>query len=166
MQQLTIDENVPAIYSVGQSYALNGKPICTIGAFKTSLTAKLGISQAVLGAIIQWDTVVALAQKSKVNYKEVSKFPEVRRDLAIVLEKQVPYTEVEKLAFKTNKHLLKKVNLFDVYEGDKIEAGKKSYAISLILQEETKTLTDKDIDNFMQKLERSLEKELGAKIRR
>lgn len=165
-QLLTVDENLPAIFSMGQSFTLNGKPICSLGVFKNSLASKFGISQAVLGAVIQWDTVVTIAQKSKVNYKEVSKFPEVRRDLAIVLEKEVPYSEVEKLAFKTNKHLLKKVNLFDVYEGDKIETGKKSYAISLILQEETKTLTDKEIDNFMQKLEKSLEKELGAKIRR
>ncbi|HCT70264.1 MAG TPA: phenylalanine--tRNA ligase subunit beta, partial [Bacteroidales bacterium] len=96
----------------------------------------------------------------------VSRFPEVRRDLALVLDKSVKYADLEAVAFRTGKQLLKKVNLFDVYEGDKIEAGKKSYAISFILQDETKTLTDKEIDKFMDRLATVLESETGARVRR
>jgi phenylalanyl-tRNA synthetase beta chain len=162
---LTEDE-LPTYLSYGQSYKLNGKPLYSVGALKGDLVTVFNINQPVLVAILEWDSLVNLARQYKVTYKEVSKFPEVRRDLALVLDKEVNYDQIEKLAFKVNKHLLKRVNLFDIYEGDKIEAGKKSYAISFILQDESKTLTDKEIDNFMNKVSRSLELELGARIRK
>lgn len=156
----------PSIYSQGNSFSYNGKNLYSVGAITQDLTNSTGISQKVTAAFIEWDYLVKIARQHKVSYKEVSKFPEVRRDLALVLEKETQYSEIEKIAYKVNKHLLKKVNLFDVYEGDKIEAGKKSYAVSFILQDESKTLTDKEIDNFMSKLSKSLEQELGARIRK
>jgi len=162
---LTPDE-VHGIYSVGQAFKLNNKPLFSIGMLDNELISGVGISQQVIVAIIEWDYLVTIAQKHAVVYKEVSRFPEVRRDLALLLEKEVSYSDIEKLAYRVNKHLLKRVNLFDVYEGDKIEVGKKSYAVSFTLQDENKTLTDKEIDNFMNKLSKMLEQELGARIRK
>jgi phenylalanyl-tRNA synthetase beta chain len=115
---------------------------------------------------IHWDNLVQAIKSHTVTYREVSKFPEVRRDLALVLDQSVKYADLEAIAFKTGKQLLKKVSLFDVYEGDKIESGKKSYALSFILQDENKTLTDKEIDKFMDRLAEVFEKEAGAKVRR
>jgi phenylalanyl-tRNA synthetase beta chain len=100
-----------------------------------------------------------------ITYKEVSKFPEVRRDLALLLNKTVKYSEVEELAYTTERKLLKAVNLFDIYEGDKVEAGKKSYAVSFTLQDEQSTLTDKQVDAVMQKLIKVYAEKLGASIR-
>lgn len=155
-----------SIFSQGSSYRYNNKPLYSVGLISDELTGKLDINQKVYAAFIEWDYLIGIARQNKVSYNEVSRFPEVKRDLALLLEKDTPYSEIEKIAFKVNKHLLKKVNLFDVYEGDKIEAGKKSYAVSFILQDVNKTLTDKEIENFMNKLSRSLEQELGARIRK
>lgn len=155
-----------SIFSQGSSYRYNNKQLYSVGLISDELTGKLDINQKVYAAFIEWDYLIGIARQNKVSYNEVSRFPEVKRDLALLLEKDTPYSEIEKIAFKVNKHLLKKVNLFDVYEGDKIEAGKKSYAVSFILQDVNKTLTDKEIENFMNKLSRSLEQELGARIRK
>ena len=101
----------------------------------------------------------------KVNYTEISKFPAVKRDLALLLDKKVQFAEIEKIAYETEKKLLKEVSLFDVYEGKNLEAGKKSYAVSFLLQDENQTLNDKMIDKIMSKLVRNLEDKLGAKLR-
>lgn len=162
---LTEDE-LPAVYASGQAYKYNGKNLYSVGVLKEEISALFDIHQTVLVAQLEWDTLIEVARKYKVNYREVSKFPEVKRDLALVLDQEISYNQIEKLAFKVNKHLLKRVNLFDVYVGDKIEAGKKSYAVSFILQDESKTLTDKEIDSFMNKLSKTLEQELGARIRK
>jgi phenylalanyl-tRNA synthetase beta chain len=145
---------------------LNGKAIYCIGRLHDRLLKQFSIGQPVFYAGIHWDNLVGAVRNHSVSYSEVSRFPEVRRDLALVLDKSVKYADLEAIAFRTGKQLLKKVNLFDVYEGDKIEAGKKSYAISFILQDETKTLTDKEIDKFMDRLAMALETETGAKVRR
>lgn len=159
-------EEKATLFSLGQSFRYRNKQVYSAGLLSDEITSRFGLSQEVLAAFIEWDLLVSLAQQHKVNYKEVSRFPEVKRDLALVLEKATPYSEIERIASRVNKHLLKRVNLFDVYEGEKIEAGKKSYAVSFILQDESKTLTDKEIDNFMNKLAKSLETELGARIRK
>jgi phenylalanyl-tRNA synthetase beta chain len=100
-----------------------------------------------------------------ISYSELPKFPEVRRDLALLVDSAVAFSEIEKIAFESEKRLLKKVGLFDVYEGEKIEQGKKSYAVSFILRDDEKTLTDKEIDKVMQRLITNFEKQIGAKIR-
>lgn len=166
MSRLQAAGKLPAILAAGEVYQMNGRPICCIGRLNEKLTKQSGIGQAVFYAGIHWDNLVQLVKSHTVTYHEVPKFPEVRRDLALVLDQSVKYAELEAIAFKAGKQLLKRVNLFDVYEGDKIEAGKKSYAISFILQDENKTLTDKDIDKFMDRLAEVLEKETGAKVRR
>ena len=100
-----------------------------------------------------------------VSYKEISKFPAVKRDLALLIDKKVQFAEIEKIAYETDKKLLKSVELFDVYEGKNLEAGKKSYAVSFMLQDENATLNDKQIDKFMQKLIGNLQNKLGAVLR-
>jgi len=101
----------------------------------------------------------------QVSYKEVPKYPEVRRDLALLVDQKVKFEDLQKMAFKTERNILKEVSLFDVYEGDKIEKDKKSYALSFILQDDRKTLTDKVIDKAMRKLQSVYEREVGAVIR-
>ena len=159
-------EEIPPFFAAGEVYTLNQKPVYCIGRIHDKLLKQFGISQPVFYASIHWDNLLHLIKKHTVTYSEVSKFPEVRRDLALVLDKSVKYADLEALAYKTGKQLLRKVNLFDVYEGDKIESGKKSYAMSFILQDENKTLTDKDIDKFMARMAEVLEKEAGAIVRR
>jgi phenylalanyl-tRNA synthetase beta chain len=154
------------IFSKGVAFSYNNRHLYSVGSLDYDLIGKTGVNQEVLSAIIEWSYLVELVRNHQVTYQEVPKFPEVRRDLALVLERNVEYKAIEKVAKRVNKHLLKSMNLFDVYEGDKIEQGKKSYAVSFILQDENKTLTDKEIDNFMNKLSKSLEEELGARIRK
>jgi phenylalanyl-tRNA synthetase beta chain len=166
LNRLQIAESLPSFFADGAVYQLNGKAIYCIGRLNDKLLKQFGIGQPVFYAGIHWDNLVQAIKSHTVTYLEVSKFPEVRRDLALVLDQSVKYADLEAIAFKTGKQLLKKVNLFDVYEGDKIETGKKSYALSFILQDETKTLTDKEIDKFMDRLAEVFEKEAGAKVRR
>jgi phenylalanyl-tRNA synthetase beta chain len=100
-----------------------------------------------------------------VNFKELSKFPAVKRDLALLIDKKVSFAEIEKIAYESERKLLKEVSLFDVYEGKNLEAGKKSYAVSFVLQDETATLNDKQIDKIMQKIITNLQNKLDAKLR-
>ena len=104
-------------------------------------------------------------RQAKVEYKELSKFPEVRRDLALLINKEVTFAEIERIAYQAERKLLKKVELFDVYEGKNLEAGKKSYAVSFWLQDENATLNDKVIDKVMSKIVGSLQHQLDAKLR-
>ena len=166
LNRLQTAENLPSFFADGAVYQLNGKAIYCIGRLNDKLLKQFAIGQPVFYAGIHWDNLVQAIKSHTVTYREVSKFPEVRRDLALLLDQSVKYADLEAIAFKTGRKLLKNVNLFDFYEGDKIESGKKSYAISFILQDEDKTLTDKEIDKFMNRLAEVFEKETGAKVRR
>ena len=104
-------------------------------------------------------------KNQKVSYKELSKYPAVKRDLALLLDKAIQFADIEKIAYESEKKLLKEVALFDVYEGKNLEAGKKSYAVSFTLQDENATLNDKQIDKIMQKLIANLQNKLDAKLR-
>ncbi len=141
----------------------NGFSVC--GKVKKAILKKFDIKNDVFFAGFKWDVVMGLIKNNSIQYEEVPKFPEVRRDLALLIDKSVKYKQLEELAFQAERSLLKKVNLFDVYEGDKIESGKKSYALSFILQDENATLTDKQIDKVMEKLQKIFEEKAGAKIR-
>ncbi|HET7819720.1 MAG TPA: phenylalanine--tRNA ligase subunit beta, partial [Bacteroidia bacterium] len=136
----------------GLSFSIQKKEIVQFGWTKKTSLKKFDIKQEVFYADFNWDFVTEAIKSSVVRYKEISKFPEVRRDLALVIDKNVKYELLESLAYQTEKHLLKNINLFDVYEGDKIDTGKKSYALSFTLQNENATLTDKEVDAVMQKL--------------
>ena len=141
------------------------KSIAVFGSVKKSILKKFDVKGDVYYADFNWDTILDLAKNKDVQYKDVPKFPEVRRDLAMLIDTSVNYEQLEQLAFTTEKKLLKRVNLFDVYEGDKIESGKKSYAMSFILQDENATLTEKQIDSVMENLQKVFEDKAGAKIR-
>ncbi|MCZ8285619.1 MAG: phenylalanine--tRNA ligase subunit beta, partial [Bacteroidia bacterium] len=116
-------------------------------------------------ADFNWDNVLSLLGKTKLEFTEIPKFPSVRRDLALLIDKKTSYKELEELAFSTERKLLKAVNLFDIYMGDKLEAGKKSYALSFTLQDEEATLNDKQIDTVMQKLIKNYTEKMGATLR-
>ncbi|MFZ2429767.1 MAG: phenylalanine--tRNA ligase subunit beta, partial [Lutibacter sp.] len=126
---------------------------------------EFGIKQEVLFADFNWENVLKLAGKSEIKVSELPKYPSVKRDFALLLDKEITFGELYSLAFQAEKQLLKEVDLFDVYEGENLEAGKKSYALSFLLQDETKTLTDVQIDKIMQKLQTTFEKNVGATLR-
>jgi phenylalanyl-tRNA synthetase beta chain len=152
-------------FSYGLSYAQKNKHLVSFGLVDKSICKKLDVNTDVFYADFNWDNVLSLVGKTKLEFMEIPKFPAVRRDLALLLDKKVTYKELEELAFNAERKLLKGVNLFDIYEGDKLEAGKKSYAVSFMLQDEEATLNDKQIDNVMQKLIKTYTEKLGAVLR-
>lgn len=143
----------------------NEKPLVIIGSVASSIRKAFDISSEVFMADINWDNVMREAGKTNISFNDIPKFPEVKRDLALLLDKAVQFAEIEKIAYETEKKLLKKVQLFDVYEGKNIPVEKKSYAISFTLQDIAKTLTDKQIDDIMQRLIKKYEEALGAQLR-
>ena len=142
-----------------------GKVMVEMGILTKKLQKEAGIQNEVYYADLHWDTLMKAIRKNKVEYYEISKYPAVSRDLALLLDKSVEFAEVERIARQTEKKLLKKVELFDVYEGKNLPEGKKSYAVNFILQDEQKTLNDKQIDAIMQKLIANLKKQLSAELR-
>lgn len=137
----------------------------SFGVVTKKLLKAFDIDNEVYYADLNWKELMKAIRSVKISYKEISKFPAVKRDLALLLDKNVQFAEIEKIAYDTEKKLLKEVELFDVYEGKNIEAGKKSYAVSFLLQDETQTLNDKMIDKIMSKLVKNLEDKLNAKLR-
>ncbi len=152
-------------FNYGLSFAFKNKNLVNFGLVNKSICKKMDINADVFYADFNWDNVLSLIGKVKLEYKEISKFPSVRRDLALLLDKKITYKELEEIAFNTEHKLLKTVNLFDIYEGDKLEKGKKSYALSFNLQDDEATLNDKQIDNVMQKLIKTYTEKVGATIR-
>lgn len=143
----------------------NGNVLAELGVLNTRLLKKVDIGNPVYYADIWWNSVVKMASKKTVSYHEISKYPAVSRDLALLLDKNVKFSEIERIARQTEKKYLKSVELFDVYEGKNLPEGKKSYAVNFILQDEEKTLNDKQIDSMMNKLIANLKKELNAELR-
>ena len=152
-------------FNYGLSLAFKSKNLVNVGLVNKSICKKMDINADVFYADFNWDNVLSLVGKAKLEFKEISKFPSVRRDLALLLDKKITYKELEELAFNTERTLLKTVNLFDIYEGDKLEAGEKSYALSFNLQDDEATLNDKQIENVMQKLIKTYTEKVGATIR-
>lgn len=161
------DEFENELYTKALSISVNkgGKIIATIGSVSSKILKKMDIDTEVFYADINWNYLLKALKKHKVTYAEISKFPEVKRDFALLVDNSVKFADIERIAFESERKILKSVNLFDVYEGKNLEAGKKSYAVSFILQDETKTLADKQIDAIMSKIQVNLEKQLGAKLR-
>ena len=143
----------------------NGTVVLEFGLVKKALTAAFDISAEVYFADFNWTLLMKKTKKHSVNFTEISKFPAVSRDLALLVDKSVEFARIEQIAFAADKKFLKKVTLFDVYEGKNLEAGKKSYAVNFLLQDDTKTMNDKQTDAVMAKIIASLEKQLGAKLR-
>lgn len=142
-----------------------GKRLAMLGSVTRKILKQFDIDNAVYFADINWIEVMRSIRSLKVSFKELPKFPAVRRDLALLVDKSVQFAQIEKLAFDADRKLVKAVNLFDVYEGKHLEPGKKSYAISITLQDEGQTLNDKAIDKVMQKIIKSLETQVNARLR-
>ncbi len=154
------------IFSAALSLNLrNGKRAAVFGMVARGILKQMDIDQPVFFADLNWNELMKLQKGYKVSFKEIAKYPAVKRDLALLVDESVQFGDIEKLAFETDRKLLKKVTLFDVYEGKTLMAGKKSYAVSFTLQDENQTLNDKAIDKVMQKLIYNLENKLGAKLR-
>ncbi len=146
-------------------FAEDGEELLRLGQVNSEIAKAYDIKASVYYADINWNKIISLAAKNKIVYKELPKYPEVRRDLALLIDKNINYADIEKTACFSEKLLIKKVELFDVYEGDRIESGKKSYAISFILQDNEKTLTDKVVDAAMDRIKNALIKQFNATIR-
>ena len=166
MRSIVVGNLTDGIYSAALSYhTRGGKLLATVGIVSKKITKSFDIDSEVYYADINWKNVLQAIKSVKVSYTELSKFPSVKRDLALLLDKSVQFADIERIAYECERKLLKEVELFDVYEGKNLEPGKKSYAVSFILQDEEKTLNDKQIDKIMSKLIASYEKQLGAKLR-
>ena len=144
---------------------ISNKPLIWMGQISSKLCKTMGIKQDVFFAEIDFDLLVKATRKHKITVTELSKYPEVKRDLALLVDKNVNFSALRAIAFATERKLLKSVALFDVYEGDKLPEGKKSYALSFILEDKSQTLTDKAIERTMANLQGAFEKQCGATIR-
>ena len=153
------------VFSEGIALSLGKIKVAEFGVVKRSILKEFGIKQEVLFADFNWDNILKLASKKQLKVTEISKFPSVKRDLALLLDSKTQFKEIYNIAFQSEKNILKEVDLFDVYEGDKLPEGKKSYAVSFVLQDDSKTLEDNQIDKVMQKLQQSFEKNLDAVLR-
>lgn len=166
MRDLVVGVQDSDIYAASLAvYTRGGKLLASLGIVSHKILKGFDIDNEVYFADINWKELLKAIRNVKVNYVELTKFPAVKRDLALLIDKKVQFAEIEKIAYETEKKLLKEVSLFDVYEGKNLEAGKKSYAVSFMLQDENATLNDKQIDKIMQKLIKNLETKLDAKLR-
>lgn len=162
---LTTEENNQDIFREGLDYSQNGKHLLSIGVVSSKLLKAFDIGQDVYYADFSWENILKTLKNHTITFRPLPKFPAVKRDLALLLDKKISFKEVKEIALRTEKHLLKNVSLFDVYEGEKLGADKKSYAVSFTLQDDEKTLTDKQIDKIMNKLIGTYKHLLQAEIR-
>jgi len=170
---ITIKDSANKHLAYGLSYCKGEKILVELGNLSKPVIKKLGIEKEVYFANFNWDLVLKSIRNNSITYKEVSKFPSVRRDLSMLVDKSVSFGQLKLIGQGLKQNILKEINVFDVYEGEhsaqkgaKLPHGKKSYALSFIFQDEEKTLTDKQIDGIMQKLIINFEKEAGAEIRK
>ena len=153
------------VFSEGIVLSLGKNKLVEFGVIKKKILKEFGIKQEVLFADFDWTSILSISGKKKIKVSMLPKFPSVKRDLALLLDQKITFKEIYDLAFQSERNLLKDLGLFDVYEGDKLPEGKKSYAVSFVLQDNNKTLEDRQIDKIMQKLQQSFEKNLGAVLR-
>ena len=163
---LVCEKSDSSIFSSGLTLKnRGGKKFVELGVVSHKLQKDFGIQNPVYYADLNWSALMKAIRKNKVEYTEISKYPAVSRDLALLIDKQVEFAQIEQIARQSERKLLKKVELFDVYEGKNLPEGKKSYAVNFILQDEQKTMGDKQIDAFMQKIIQNLKKQLNAELR-
>lgn len=165
MSNLKFDVSSDEKFSTFQTFKLKDKDVARVAVVSKSVLKKFDIDQDVFYAEINWDVLLNYAKKHKIEYQPISKFPRVRRDLALLIDKNVTYRQLEEIAYKVEPKHIVGVGLFDVYEGKNLEPGKISYALSFELEDTEKTMNDKQIDKIMQKLIYVYEKDLGAKLR-
>lgn len=162
---MTQGESSGKYFSESVTYSHNNRLVAEAGKISKSYMLKFDIGQDVYYSHIEWDLLPELIKENTILYRELPKYPAVRRDLALLIDKSIRFSQIRDLAFKTERNLLQEVGLFDVYESDTLGQGKKSYAVSFILRDDLRTLTDKNIEKVMNNLLRAFSKELDAKIR-
>lgn len=153
------------VFSEGLLLEQGKTKLVEFGLVKNSILKHFGISQTVVYADFNWDAIIEIAKRNTISYKAIPKYPEVRRDFALLLDDKVLFEDIHTISKQTEKQLLKSVNLFDVYQGKNLPNGKKSYAVGFTFQDENKTLTDKQVDKIMSKLKSNFETKLGAELR-
>jgi len=149
----------------GLAISINKKPVADFGRVSKKVYAHFGIKQPVYYAEINWDSVLQLMVMNKTKYKELAKFPSSRRDLSLLLDKEIKFEQIQEIASRADRKILKEIGLFDIYEGKNLPEGKKSYAVSFLFQDENKTLVDNQIEKIMTKIQGELESKLGASLR-
>ncbi len=165
IQNLKTTPTKSDVFTEGISFSLGKIKLVDFGVLKPAILKTFGIKQEVLFADFNWENVLKLCGKKNIKVADLPKHPAVKRDLALLIDQKVTFKEIYNLANQSEKNLLKEVDLFDVYEGDKLPEDKKSYAVSFVLQDANKTLEDKQIDKIMQKLQATFEKNLDAVLR-
>lgn len=153
------------LFSEGLAISSKKAKLVEFGVVKKTVLKNFDIQQEVLFADFNWEAVVEEAVSQRKKFSPIPKYPAVRRDFALLLDEKITYAEIEEIALQTGKKMLKDVNLFDVYQGSNLPEGKKSYAVSFLFQDENKTLTDKQVDKMMSKLQQRFESELKAELR-
>ena len=162
---LNLSEAPSDIFEYGISLVINGKTFGYLGMVSKRICKDFDIKQEVYFAELEWESLFKMAKKNRVQFNEIPKYPEVRRDLALLVNEDVTFAQIKEVAQKSERKLVKDINLFDVYKGANLGKGKKSYAVSFILQDDSKTLTDKQIDKVMNNLIGAFDRDLGAQIR-
>ena len=168
VNSLTVGAAPADLFAEGMTWSLPGREpqlLCTLGTVNPVLAKRFGVKQPVFAAEINWEVFFALVKRDKFSFKELPRFPEVRRDLALLLNEAVAYGDVRKCAVRAGKKLIKSVSLFDVYRGEKIPAGKKQYALNFVLQDLEHTLTDAEVEKTMERVLTALQTECGAILR-
>jgi len=164
--ELIMEEGSDEIFGHSLTLSTRGnKQVIQMGSVQSSILKKFDIDADVFYADLLWEDLINMTKKNKINYTDLPKYPEVRRDLALLIDQSVSFSEIENIAYSSERKLLKSVSLFDVYEGKNLPQGKKSYAVSFILQDENQTLNEKQIEAVMSKLVKNLEKRLNASLR-
>lgn len=163
--QMFFEPDQNELFSMCMSVRTHKRSIGSFGIVSPEICKKFDIDTEVFFAEMNWDLLMKEAEKQSVRFSEIARFPAVSRDLALLIDKEISFAQIRQIALKSEKKLLKQVSLFDVYEGQHLPEGKKSYAVNFLLQDEEKTLNDKQIDNVMQRIQKNLESELGAQLR-
>lgn len=159
------EEDKSGLFSYGMQLSINNKKAVQLGAINEQLMKQFGLRNDTFYADFNWDVIVALIKNVKVKYQPLPKFQAMRRDLALLISNDIQFDQINQIAYKTEKKLLKEVNLFDVYQGKNLEKGKKSYAVSFVFRDDNKTMTDQQIDKVMDKMLKQFESQLGATLR-
>jgi phenylalanyl-tRNA synthetase beta chain len=163
-QQTAVKDDV---FAFGLKYHRGQQELVTFGKVQTKLLKKMDVKQEVFYADFNWASILKALRKHRISYQEITKFPSIRRDLALVIEKSINFDQISSIAQKAGKKILKEINLFDVYENEQqLGANKKSYAVSFVFEDPTKTLKDKEVEKVMNQLIQNYEGQLGAVIRR
>ncbi|HZH71389.1 MAG TPA: phenylalanine--tRNA ligase subunit beta [Mariniphaga sp.] len=164
--KLDVSASDNELFAEAIKYTFNHKVLMEVGRVAKPLLKKFEVDNLVFYASLKWEVIITQQSKLKIQFEELPKFPAVRRDLALVIDQNIKFKQIEETAFRTERKILREVGLFDVYEGKGIAEGKKSYAVSFILRDDLRTLNDKQIDKAMQKLIAAFERDLGAELRK